>query len=185
LMITQIVAIPCTIFFAKLAKKIGTRNALFGGIGIYVLVCLVGFYMGFSLENAALATEQALALGDTTAPESIYQPALRISQGLFWLLAIMVGTSQGGLQALSRSQFGRMIPPERSNEFFGFFSIFAKFATMLGPLLYAFLVSFTGRSSIGILSLIILFALGALILYKTPKIAFEKSYLELIKEKKE
>ena len=57
----------------------------------------------------------------------------------FWFLAAMVATSQGGIQALSRSLFGKMIPSkERSNEFFGFFEIFGKFSAIMGPWLFGF-----------------------------------------------
>ena len=82
-------------------------------------------------------------------------------------------TSQGGMQALSRSQFGRMIPPQRSNEFFGFFDVFGKFAAVLGPFLYALVVTASGRSSLGVLSLSLLFATGMLLLLLTPKSAFQ------------
>ncbi len=57
----------------------------------------------------------------------------------FWVLAILVSTSQGGIQALSRSMFGKMIPdPKRSGEFFGFYDIFGKFSAIMGPSLVAF-----------------------------------------------
>ncbi|MDC7125802.1 MAG: MFS transporter, partial [Spirochaetales bacterium] len=57
----------------------------------------------------------------------------------FWLLAALVATSQGGIQALSRSIFGKMIPDvSRSNEFFGFFEIFGKFSAIMGPWLFGF-----------------------------------------------
>nr|WP_319777118.1 MFS transporter [uncultured Sphaerochaeta sp.] len=57
----------------------------------------------------------------------------------FWMLAALVATSQGGVQALSRSLFGKMIPTrERSNEFFGFFEIFGKFSAIMGPWLFGF-----------------------------------------------
>lgn len=57
----------------------------------------------------------------------------------FWVLAILVATSQGGIQALSRSMFGKMIPdPKRSGEFFGFYDIFGKFSAIMGPSLVAF-----------------------------------------------
>jgi MFS transporter, UMF1 family len=146
-------------------------------------VCIIGFYLGYSLENATTAANIAMSMDGQAAYDAIYEPARRFSQGLFWLLAIMVGTSQGGVQALSRSQFSRMIPPERSNEFFGFFDIFGKFATMVGPFLYALLASLTGRSSFGVLSLILLFIIGIVVLFKTPKIVFEKSYYELNQKK--
>lgn len=54
----------------------------------------------------------------------------------FWVMAIMVATSQGGIQALSRSMFGKMIPDKkRSGEFFGFYDIFGKFSAIMGPAL--------------------------------------------------
>ena len=54
----------------------------------------------------------------------------------FWTLAVLCATSQGGIQALSRSMFGRLIPDrDRSGEFFGFFDIFGKFSSILGPTL--------------------------------------------------
>lgn len=57
----------------------------------------------------------------------------------FWLLAVLVATSQGGIQALSRSMFGKMIPDKkRSGEFFGFYDIFGKFSAIMGPSLVAF-----------------------------------------------
>jgi len=55
----------------------------------------------------------------------------------FWLLAILVSTSQGGIQALSRSTFGKMIPDKNaSSEFFGFYDIFGKFSSIMGPALF-------------------------------------------------
>ena len=79
-------------------------------------------------------------------------------------MAFLVGTVQGGIQALSRSYFGKMIPPERSNEYYGFFDIFGKFAAVLGPLLYAVVSDLTGSSANGIAGVSILFmvALGIL-----------------------
>ena len=83
---------------------------------------------------------------------------------LFWCMAFLVGTVQGGIQAISRSYFGKLIPPERSNEYFGFFDIFGKFAAVIGPMLVAVFTQITGRDSIGVISLAILFAVGGAIL---------------------
>ena len=91
-----------------------------------------------------------------------YADALKRAAMLFWGMAVLVGTCQGGIQALSRSFFGKLIPPSRSNEFYGFFDIFGKFAAVMGPALYALVASATGRSSFGILSLMLLFAIGLL-----------------------
>jgi len=83
---------------------------------------------------------------------------------LFWTLACLVGTVQGGIQAISRSYFCQMIPPENSGEFFGFFDIFGKFATVIGPLLYALVRGITGSPAYAILSIVILFLLGLIML---------------------
>jgi UMF1 family MFS transporter len=68
---------------------------------------------------------------------------------------------QGGTQALSRSLFASMIPPHKSGEFFGFFSIFEKFAGIFGPLIFAGAIAATGSSRSAILSVIAFFAVGA------------------------
>ena len=91
--------------------------------------------------------------------------ATATAQTLFWMMAFLVGTVQGGIQALSRSYFSRLVPPDKSNEYFGFFDIFGKFATVVGPFLVALVTGFTGRSSFGILSLLVLFAVGGLLLF--------------------
>ena len=85
----------------------------------------------------------------------------------FWLLAFLVGLAQGGIQSISRSYFGKLVPKHESNEYFGFFDIFGKFADFLGPLMMAFSASFLGTSRYGILALIILFGLGIYFLRKT------------------
>lgn len=230
LLVTQLVAAPFSILFARIAKKIGAIRMLTIAVVIYFIICAVGFYMGFSLEPSQYAAEDsytrafdsvAAAEGEI-APDSdlyrlredglnilnsatrtedfqallnsgnyagvdagtkdalvtavnpvldeitaigAYDFALRRSNILFWCMAVLVGTCQGGIQALSRSYFGRLIPPERSNEYFGFFDIFGKFAAVIGPALYGFVKTLTGRSSFGILSLMILFLVGGFILF--------------------
>jgi UMF1 family MFS transporter len=71
---------------------------------------------------------------------------------------------QGGTQALSRSLFASMIPPHKSGEFFGFFSVFEKFAGIFGPLIFAGTIAATGSSRNAILSIIGFFAVGAALL---------------------
>lgn len=86
----------------------------------------------------------------------------------FWILAMLVATSQGGIQALSRSYFAKLIPKNKANEFFGFYNIFGKFASITGPLLIGITAQLTGRSNTGILSLIVLFIIGMIILFFVP-----------------
>jgi UMF1 family MFS transporter len=83
----------------------------------------------------------------------------------FFVLAILVGTVQGGTQALSRSLFASMIPPHKSGEFFGFYSIFEKFAGIFGPLLFDLTIAATGTSRNAILSVIAFFIAGAALLH--------------------
>lgn len=87
----------------------------------------------------------------------------------FWILAMLVGTSQGGIQAMSRSYFAKLVPKESSNEFFGFYSIFGKFAAIIGPLLVGVTAQYTGNTNSGVFSLVILFIIGAIILLYVSK----------------
>ncbi len=144
LLLTQIVAMPCSILFGNIGKKIGALKVIFLGIGVYTLVCLLGFFMGMGMETGFLTNSQALVI--------------------FWTVAVLVGTSQGGIQAMSRSYFGKIVPNEKSNEYFGFFEIFGKFAAVLGPFLYSTISAITGRSSWAILSVLSLFIIGGGIL---------------------
>ncbi len=83
----------------------------------------------------------------------------------FYILAFMVGTVQGGSQALSRSLFGTMVPKFKTAEFFGFFSTSSKFAGIAGPLLFGLVSQFAGESRLSILSLIIFFVAGGVLLF--------------------
>ena len=82
----------------------------------------------------------------------------------FFVLAFLVATVQGGSQALSRSLFARMIPKHKSSEYFGFFSVFEKFAGVAGPALFALSVSLFGSSRAAVLSVILFFVAGASVL---------------------
>lgn len=152
LLMTQIVAVPFSILFARLAEKMGAIRLLSGAVGIYFFITVVGFFMGFNIEQHP---------GDAGA--------LTLSLVLFWCMAFLVGTVQGGIQAISRSYFGKLIPAERSNEYFGFFDIFGKFAAVIGPLLVAFFTQATGRDSLGVISLAILFLVGFGLLFACRK----------------
>ncbi|WP_211655270.1 MFS transporter [Planococcus alpniumensis] len=87
----------------------------------------------------------------------------------FWILAMLVATSQGGIQALSRSYFGKLVPKQNANEFFGFYNIFGKFAAITGPLLVGVTSQITGNSSLGVLSLVVLFVIGLVVLIFVPE----------------
>jgi len=82
----------------------------------------------------------------------------------FFALAFLVGTVQGGTQALSRSLFARMIPKHKSSEYFGFFAVFEKFAGIAGPAIFALSITLFGSSRMAVLSVIVFFVLGGLVL---------------------
>lgn len=94
----------------------------------------------------------------------------------FWILAMLVATSQGGIQALSRAYFAKLVPKENSNEFFGFYNIFGKFASIMGPLLIAVTAQVTGNSASAVFSLVILFIIGMTILLFVPEPKADSSH---------
>jgi len=84
----------------------------------------------------------------------------------FYIMAVAIGLVQGGIQSLSRSLYTRLIPAEKSAEFFGFYNVLGKFAALLGPLLIGWTSLITHDSRLSILSLIPLFVIGAWLLSK-------------------
>ena len=84
----------------------------------------------------------------------------------FWILAILVGLFQGGIQALSRSYFGKLVPKEHSNEYYGFFDIFGRYASVMGTFLVSVVTTLTGNASFGVLSIGVLLVIGLVMLLK-------------------
>ena len=82
----------------------------------------------------------------------------------FYTIAVLVGAVQGGAQALSRSLFASMIPKHKASEFFGFFSVFEKFAGLFGPFVFGWMILLTGSTRGAILSVIAFFVVGGAIL---------------------
>jgi UMF1 family MFS transporter len=138
LLVIQVVAFPFALLHGRLARATSARLMLFVGIGVYTVIVITAFFLPLVPAGARL--------------------------GLFWALSLLVATSQGGIQALSRSFYGKLIPAERSAEFFGFYNIFGKFAAIMGPLLMGVFTQVTRRSNVGVLSLILLFLAGAAVL---------------------
>ena len=87
----------------------------------------------------------------------------------FLVLAVLVGTAQGGIQALSRSFFGKLVPPENASEFFGFFDVFGKFSAVIGPSLFGLVSQLTGVTNYGALAVMMMFIIGGGILLALPR----------------
>jgi UMF1 family MFS transporter len=86
----------------------------------------------------------------------------------FMIMAIIIGLVQGGVQSLSRSLFGRLVPAGKAGEFYGFYNLMGKAAAILGPTLTGVVALLTNDSRLAILSIVILFIIGALFLWKVP-----------------
>jgi len=139
LLFIQIVAFPFALLFGRLAVVFTAKRMLLAGIGVYIIVTLLAFFLP-SIEDIAIRT------------------------AVFWLIAFMVASAMGGIQALSRSYFGKLIPPEKSAEFFGFYNVFGKFAAISGPFLMGIVGRLTGDTRWGVLSILFLFIIGGILL---------------------
>ena len=139
LLAVQFVAFPFALLYGKLAKVFSAKRMLFVGILVYVVITITAFFIPYFKD-----------------------PKTKVM--VFWIVSMLVASSQGGIQALSRSFYGKLIPKEGSAEFFGFYNIFGKFAAILGPFLMGLVTQVTKSSGVGILSIIVLFVAGGIVL---------------------
>ncbi len=149
----------------------------------------VDYGLALNLDSSALITALLLTqfigfpsailfgrLGEKVGPKAGIQIAIGVymiaivwaykidSSWEFYALAALIGLVQGGVQSLSRSLYARLIPSRYSAEFFGFYNMLGKFAAVLGPILIGWVVVATDNHRLGMLSIIILFAAGAILL---------------------
>jgi MFS transporter, UMF1 family len=148
LVVAQLVGVPATLLIAWLGQRFGPRPFLFAGIGLYI--CIVTY-------GALMPTHAFTVAGMTLNP--------------LLLLGALVGVGQGGIQSLSRSHFASLIPSERSASYFGFYNMLGQYASLIGPLLVGVTTRATGNVRLGLVSLIVLFALGALSLWRSQRLA--------------
>jgi UMF1 family MFS transporter len=144
-------------------------------IGAYVVVQFVGIPFSFIFGALAnrIGAKPAIFIALVVYTGISVLGYVMTAAWQFFALAFLVGTVQGGSQALSRSLFARMIPKEKSSEYFGFFSVFEKFAGIAGPALFAASVTAFGSSRPAVLSVILFFALGAIVLTRVDVAAGE------------
>jgi len=154
----------------RMATAYGTeigigQNSLIGAI---LLVQFVGIPCSFLFGTLAgrIGTKQAIFLGLAAYTAISVLGYFMTTATHFYMLAGLVGLVQGGTQALSRSLFASMIPPHKSGEFFGFFSVFEKAAGIFGPLIFAGTIAVTGSSRNSLLAIIGFFVVGAALLWR-------------------
>ncbi len=135
-------------------------------IGALLMTQFVGIPFSFAFGRLAgiIGTKNSILLG--LAVYTVISIAGYFMENAvhFWILAFLVGTVQGGTQALSRSMFGSMLPRDKTAEFFGFYGMSSKFAGIVGPLVFAVVSQTTGSSRLSIFSLIAFFVIGAAVL---------------------
>lgn len=124
----------------------------------------IPFAFLFGSLGPILGTKRAILLGVT-----VYAGISIVAYNMetiheFYLMAALVAMVQGGTQGLSRSLFGTLIPKHKASEFFGFFSVFAKVAGIFGPLVFGLVIEATGSIRHAILSVIVFFVVGGLLL---------------------
>ncbi len=141
ILITNFIGFPAAIIYGYVGQKVGSRKGIYFAIFVYMCITFLAAFMNEARE--------------------------------FYALAIAVGLVQGGIQALSRSYFTRLVPKGQQGEFFGIYNMLGKFAAFLGPLLVVYGERFSlylgaepeKASRYGIFSVMILFAIGAVIFY--------------------
>lgn len=121
-----------------------------------------------------IGTKKALLAGITAYTIITILASMMFSKWHFYVLAAMIGLFQGGIQALSRSLYTRIIPKSKSAYFFGFYNMLGKFAAVMGPFLMGSISRLTGNIRYGIISIVVLFACGGLLLLKVDPEKGEK-----------
>ncbi len=141
ILLLQLIGLPATLLYGKLAEKFSAKTMIKAAIAVYTLIAVIVTIMSFCKDNT-------------------------VKQVLFYITAFLVGTSQGGIQSLSRSVFSKIIPNERAAELFAVYNIFGKFTTIVGPVLIALSTYFWDKAELGITMLILPFILGFILLSK-------------------
>lgn len=134
ILIAQLVGIPFTLLFARLAGRIGQKRAILSGLAVYIAITTYGYFLDSAAE--------------------------------YYAMAVVLGTVQGGCQAISRSLFASLIPRHMTGEFFGFYGVLDKFANITGPALFGLGIALTGSVRVGVLTVIPYFVVGGLLLTK-------------------
>ena len=130
LLVTQVVAFPCALFFGRLSRKIDNR--------FIITICILAY---FGIAVFAIWLDSLVK---------------------FWILAVLVGMFQGTIQAISRSYFAKIIPADRSGEYFGIYDICGKGAAFAGTMIVSVVTQISGSANLGVGSLSLMFLIGLL-----------------------
>jgi UMF1 family MFS transporter len=152
----------------RMATIFGTELGIARGalIGSVLMVQFVGVPCAFAFGALAgrIGTKPAIYLSLCVYLGITLLAFFMTNATQFFVLAFLVALVQGGSQALSRSLFATLIPPERSSEFYGFFGVFEKFGAVFGPMVFTLLLELTGSSRLAVLALAAFFVAGGAVL---------------------
>ena len=137
LLVTQIVAFPCALYFAKISKNKKTSSLIKVCIAAYTAIALYAVQL-----------------------DKLYE---------FWILAVGVGMFQGAIQALSRSYYGKIIPKEKSAEYFALMDIFGKGASIVGTMIVSIVSQITDSQNKAIIAIPVLFIIGLIVFNMAAK----------------
>jgi UMF1 family MFS transporter len=148
-------------------------------IAAFVMVQFLGipFSFLFGALGARIGTKRALFIALAVYTLATILGFFMTTVTHFFILAGLVATVQGGAQALSRALFSRLIPARKSSEFFGFFAVAERFATILGPLVFTLSIALTGSSRTAVLFIVTFFVAGAVLLSMVDEKAGEGAAL--------
>lgn len=132
LLMTQFIAWPGAVLFARLARRIGSKNCVMATLMLWMVIVAYAYFIRSSIE--------------------------------FWILGGLVGVILGGSQAISRSLYAQLVPKARAAEFFGFFAVSNKFASIFGPLIFGLITDLSEDPRNAVVSLVVFFVAGMMLL---------------------
>ncbi|NLB43021.1 MAG: MFS transporter [Clostridiales bacterium] len=149
----------------------GSSLDTFTLLGILLVIQIIAFPCAIIYGNLAkkYSTRAMIVVGIVTYIIACIAAYFISTVWHIFILGAMIGSAQGGIQALSRSYYAKIIPKEKSNEFFGFYNIFGKFAAIIGPAVMSLTTTLTGNAKYSIFSIIPLFVGGLIVFLRIPK----------------
>lgn len=140
-------------------------------LGILLVIQIIAFPCAILYGNLAkrFSARTMIFVGIFTYIISCIAAYFISSVWHIFILGALIGSAQGGIQALSRSYYAKIVPKEKSNEFFGFYNIFGKFSAIVGPTIMSLTTTITGNARLSILGIIPLFMIGFIIFMALPK----------------
>lgn len=149
------------------AEKFNTLVLL--GILIYVQIVAFPFAIIYGKLADKFGTRAMIKVGIITYMVSVIFAYFMSNLVHVFVLSTFIASAQGGIQALSRSYYAKIIPKDNANEFFGFYNIFGKFAAIVGPFIMSLITTLTHNPRYSILGIIPLFVVGYIIMLQLPK----------------